>query len=169
MTLNELLPTRHGRNRIAVRRHEQNNPFGALEKSAGRFFEDFFRDFAIEPFGSFREWPQAFAPKIDISETENEVVVSAELPGVDKNDVEVSFDGGRLTIKGEKKHEKEVSEDNCRRMERSYGSFQRMLELPCEVDEEKSSAEFKNGILTVTLGKIVQEPEKVKKIEIKGS
>jgi len=168
MTLYELLPMRKGRGRVPVRRHEAAEPFGALERRASRFFEDFFRDFALEPFAGLRDFGGGFVPSLNVSETDDEIVVSAELPGLDEKDVEVSLSDGRLTIKGEKKQEDETRDKGCYRMERSYGSFERMVELPCEVDEEKSSAEFVKGILTIRLGKVACEKAKRKKIEVKA-
>ncbi|RKY09741.1 MAG: Hsp20/alpha crystallin family protein [Planctomycetota bacterium] len=168
MTLYELLPIRKGRGRVPIRRHEAAEPFGALERRASRFFEDFFRDFALEPFGGSRYFSGGFAPSLNVSETDDEVVVSAELPGLDENDVEVSLSDGRLTIKGEKKQEEEIKDQEHYRMERSYGLFERVVELPCEVDEEKSSAEFAKGILTIKLSKVAGEKAKAKKIEVKA-
>ncbi|MCD6393860.1 MAG: Hsp20/alpha crystallin family protein [Planctomycetes bacterium] len=168
MALYELLPMRKGRGRVPVKRHEATEPFGALERRASRFFEDFFRDFAIEPFAGLRDLGGEFVPSLNVSETEDEIVVSAELPGLDENDVEVLLSDGRLAIKGEKKQEEEIKDHDRYRMERSYGSFERMIELPCEVDEEKSSAEFAKGILTIKLGKVACGKAKAKKIEVKA-
>jgi len=165
MTFYELLPLRKGRRRVPVKAIE---PFGALERRASRFFEDFFRDFALEPFAGFRDVGGGFVPDLNVSETEDEIVVSAELPGIDEGDVEVSLCDGRLTIKGEKKQEEETREQDCYRMERSYGAFERVVELPCEVDEGKSSAEFSKGVLTIKLGKVAEAKAKAKKIEVKA-
>lgn len=168
MTFYELLPTRRNRRHLAPGRHEARDPFSSLERRAGRFFDDFFRDFAIEPVSGPTDLSAGFVPDVNITETENEIVISAELPGVDEDDVEVSLSHGQLTIKGEKKHELETKDESCYRMERSCGSFQRLLDLPCDVNEDESSAEFKKGILTITLGKVAEEKEKAKKIEIKS-
>jgi HSP20 family protein len=102
-------------------------------------------------------------PAIDLYEEKDEVVAKAELPGLDKNDIQVSISDHLLTIKGEKKKEEEIKEADYYRSERSYGSFVRNLELPKEVDTGKARASFKNGVLEIRLPKT----EEAKKKEIK--
>jgi HSP20 family protein len=92
-------------------------------------------------------------PVVDLYKEKGEVVAQAELPGMDKNDIEISISDHMLTIKGEKKKEKEVKEEDYYRSERSYGSFVRTVELPKEVETEKARASFKNGVLEVRLPK----------------
>jgi HSP20 family protein len=106
-----------------------------------------------------------FAPAVDIAEQENEYVVKVELPGVAKEDVKISLESNILTIKGEKKQEKEEKNKNFHRVERSYGSFQRSFTLPSSVKNDKIDAVFNSGILTVTLPK--SEEAKPKQIEVK--
>ncbi len=108
---------------------------------------------------SFGKWQ----PLVDISETDTDVVVKAELPGIDAKDVDVSITGDRLIIKGEKQQEKEEKEENRYRSERYYGTYQRVIDLPTLVEEDKTEATYKKGILTITLPKV----EKVKKKQIK--
>ena len=116
---------------------------------------------------SFRE-PSAmsqWAPSVDVYETENSIVVKAELAGVEKKDVDVSFENNVLTIRGERCMESNVKEENYHRVECNYGTFSRSFSLPTTVDENNVRAEFKNGILTITLPK--REQAKRKQISIK--
>lgn len=104
-------------------------------------------------------------PFLDFSETKNDLVVKAELPGIDPKDIDISLSEGVLTIKGEKKQEKEEKEENYHIIERSYGAFTRSVRLPRDVQSEKINASYKNGILKVTLPK--SEEAKKKEIKIK--
>jgi HSP20 family protein len=115
--------------------------------------------------------PAQFLPRTNVSETDKEIQVTAELPGVDQKDIEITLTGGDLLIKGEKKSEVDEKKDDkgrtYHRVERSFGSFQRRLALPYDVDPNKVQASFKDGVLTVTLPKPA-EAQKSKKIEIAG-
>jgi len=105
------------------------------------------------------------SPSLDVSETKNEIVVKAEIPGIDPKDIDLSLADGVLTIKGEKKQEKEEKDENFHLAERSYGSFARTVRLPREVKSDKIGATYKNGLLTITLPK--SEETKRKEIKIK--
>jgi HSP20 family protein len=100
-----------------------------------------------------------------VAETKNDVVVKAEVPGMDPKDIDISLSNGVLTIKGEKKQEREEKEENYHLLERSYGSFTRSVQLPGEVQSDKISASYRNGVLKVTLPK--SEEAKKKEIKIK--
>jgi HSP20 family protein len=104
-------------------------------------------------------------PSLDIAETKNEVVVKAEVPGMDPKDIDISLSDGMLTIKGEKKQEKEEKEADYHLIERSYGAFTRSVRLPKEIQSDKIGASYKNGILKITLPK--SEEAKKKEIKIK--
>lgn len=106
----------------------------------------------------------AWAPAVDIYETEGSLVVEAELPGVDSKDIDVSIDEGVLTLKGERRLEKEVKEENYHRVERAYGVFQRSVRLPSDVDAEAIKANFDSGVLKVSVPKV--EPKRPKSIPI---
>lgn len=106
-------------------------------------------------------------PLVDLSETPKEVVVKAEVPGMEKEDIDVSLEGKILTIRGERKTEHEEKEENVHRLERKYGSFLRSIELPVDVDPEKVSATYKKGVLKLKLPKI--KSQAAKKIEVKES
>jgi len=103
-------------------------------------------------------------PRIDIAETTDEIVVKAELPGMTREDVNISITDNVLTLKGEKKQEEEIKEENYHHVERSYGSFQRSFTLPTSVKPEDAKATFKDGILSINVPK--REEAKPKKIKI---
>ncbi|HYA90528.1 MAG TPA: Hsp20/alpha crystallin family protein [Thermodesulfobacteriota bacterium] len=104
-------------------------------------------------------------PSLDLAETDNELVVKAELPGMDSKDIDISLSDGMLTIKGEKKQEKEEKKSDYHFIERSYGAFTRSIRLPKQVQREKISASYKNGLLRITLPK--SEEAKKKEVKIK--
>ena len=105
-------------------------------------------------------------PSVDIAETKNVVVVKVELPGMDPKDIDVSLSDGMLTIKGEKKQEREEKEENYHLVERSYGSFTRSVGLPKEVKHDKISASYKNGVLKIVLPKSEEAKQKEVKIKV---
>jgi HSP20 family protein len=151
-------------------------PFERLRGEIDRLFDDFgmglwrspFRRgmFDIEPFWRGEiSWGKV--PAVDVAETASGYEITAELPGIDENNVEVKYADGTLTIKGEKKDEKEEKKENYYLSERSYGSFQRSFRVPEGVDPDKVGASFKNGVLTVTLPKTAEAQKKEKRIEIK--
>ena len=104
-------------------------------------------------------------PSLDLAETDNELVVKAELPGMDPKDIDISLSDGMLTIKGEKKQEKEEKKSDYHFVERSYGAFTRSIQLPKQVQREKINASYKNGLLRITLPK--SEEAKKKEVKIK--
>lgn len=119
----------------------------------------------------FGEWPSAepfrgeWAPSLDVSETKDDIVVKAELPGMDAKDIDISLANDVLTIRGEKKQEEEEKDENYHRVERSYGAFSRSVRLPRDVRSDKIKASHKNGVLRITLPK--SEEAKSKEIKIK--
>jgi HSP20 family protein len=153
-----------GEKSVPVRR-EEYNPFAMLRHEMNTLFDNFFSGFEIEPF---EKRFGAFSPSIDVKEDEKEIKVSAELPGMDDKDIDVSLTKDALTIKGEKKEKKEDKGKDYYRMERSYGSFSRTIALPKEIDTDKVKAEFKKGVLTVTLPKTAKAIKETKKIPVKN-
>lgn len=117
-------------------------------------------------FGDFR--PTLFKPHIDVTDEGDRIEVSAELPGMDEKDVELTFEDGVLVIQGEKKHEEEKREKGCYRLERSYGHFRRNIPLPADVDVEHAEAAFEKGVLKVRFQKLQKVEPKTKRIEIKS-
>src|SRR6266705_1796788 len=138
------------------------DPFGYLRHQINRWFDDFWGESWLAP----RETFAGFWPQVDVIETHKEVKVCAEIPGVDAKDIDVSVEDGTLTIRGEKKYEREENEKGQYRMERSYGSFERAIPLPTEVDESKAKAEFKKGVLRLTLPKRPGAQSRRKKISV---
>ena len=146
-------------------RREEYSPFSLFRSEMNRLFDNFFHGFDIEPF---EKQHGAFHPNIDVTETDKEIRVSAELPGMDNKDIEVSLTKESLTIRGEKKEEKEEKKKDYYRMERSYGSFSRTIPMPVEIDTEKAKAQFKKGVLTITLPKTAKVIRETKKITVKA-
>lgn len=134
-----------------------------------RFMEDVWRRPFPSLFGRDRWLPirplSIRMPSLDVYEEKDSVVVKAELPGMKKEDVEVNLAGENLTIKGEKKEDKEVKEDDYYRRERSYGSFLRTIALPCEVKSDEIKASFKDGVLEIRMPKT--EEAKKKSVSVK--
>lgn len=157
MDFKDIVPWRWGR---------EEDPLLSFKKEMNRLFEDFSRGFEIEPFG--RKTRAVFEPKVNVSETDKEIKVSTELPGLDDKDIDISLSENELTIKGEKKEEKEEKKENYYHMERSYGAFSRTLPLPCKVESDKVDAQFKKGVLTITLPKAAEAIKETKKIEVKS-
>jgi HSP20 family protein len=170
MTLKDLVPRHWGKKRLPIRR-EDGNPFSLLQKEVDDLFNRFTRDWGLpsswrEPFALLEGASGDWSPSVDVSETDKEIKVTADLPGMDEKDVIVSVNGGTLTISGEKKSEREEKEKNHYRLERSYGSFYRSIPLPSEVDAAKAEAAFKKGVLTVRLPKTAEARSKTKKITV---
>jgi HSP20 family protein len=139
--------------------------FGAMRREMDRLFDEMTKSMSLArpAFGL-----GVMQPRIDVKETEQAIEVHAELPGVDEKDVEVALVDGVLTIKGEKRQEREEKEKGYYLMERSYGSFMRQVPLPVEVDEDRVEARFDKGVLHVTLPKSAKAEAKTKKITVKG-
>ena len=140
------------------------DPFLSLHRDMSRLVDEVFRGFGLP---STRANGAVLAPRIDVTETDRDIEIAAELPGVADNDVEVSLSDGVLTIKGEKKTKKEDQDKGYHLMERSYDSFLRSLAIPYDVDPDKVSASFEDGVLKVTLPKPPAAQSKTKKIALK--
>ena len=108
-------------------------------------------------------------PAVDVAETEKAYKIAAELPGLDEKNIEVKLANGVLSIKGEKREEKEEKRKDYYRRERSFGSFERSFQVPEGIDTDKIAASFKNGILSVTLPKSAEAQKQAKRIEVKGA
>lgn len=163
----ELVPRKHKRRNAGAGHSEDSHPLYGLQHRMNSIFDDFFKGFGIEPFSRFST-DSAFVPQMNIVENDREVIISAELPGVEQDDLEISVEDGALIIKGEKKCEIEKEDKNYYRMERSYGTFARVVQLPAKVDEEKIQARLKKGVLKVTIPKLPEAQTSRKKIEIKS-
>ncbi len=150
-------------------RREWEHPYASFQREMNRLFDNFFSGFGLSSWAPFeRGVTQTFTPKVDVSETEKEIRISAELPGMEEKDVDVSLTRDALTIKGEKKSETEDKGKDYYRVERSYGSFTRTIPLPVEVDADKVEATFKKGVLDITLPKTAKAIEETKKVPVKS-
>lgn len=163
MTMRHLVPWSFRKKGVPVR-HDEESPFSLLQQEMNNLFDNFFSGFDLRPF----EMPSgAFSPKVDVSESDREVRVTAELPGMEEKDIEVSVNRDSLTIKGEKKDEREDKGRDYHLLERSYGSFSRTVPLSVEVDSDRIEAAFRKGVLTVTLPKTAKAAEEKKKIRVR--
>jgi HSP20 family protein len=142
------------------------DPFLSLHREMNRLFDEAFRNMPVAggaPGGA----GQLLTAHMNVSETENEIRITAELPGVNQDDVEVTLDDDVLTIRGEKKFEQSDEKENYHVVERSYGTFQRSLRLPYPTDAEQVRASFDNGVLTVILPKTGRQ-ERSRRIQVQG-
>ena len=160
MSMQTLLPRRW--------RADENEGFTSLQRAMNELFADFVPTLELPAIASPALRP-TWMPRLDYVENEKEFLVTAELPGVDQKNVDVTLVGDLLTLKGEKKAENEEKGRNWIRSERIWGSFQRVLELPCEVDHKSIKAVFQNGLLKVTLPKALAAQRPVSKIEVKST
>jgi HSP20 family protein len=147
---------------LKVLRGFSTDPFREFQRRLNRFFGE---EIGFLPEGEENISLSTWAPICDIFENENEVVVKAELPGLNKENVKVGVENNVLTIYGERKFEEETKRENYHRLERSYGDFIRRFTLPNYVDVGKIRAEFKEGVLNVTLPKRAEV--KPKQVEVK--
>jgi HSP20 family protein len=163
MALTDLVPWGRNRSTAPQRFSEGSDPFLSLHREMNRMFDEFARGFGNglpTRFGLPGNWPH-----MEVSETDREVKVIAELPGLEQQDVDVSLHDGVLTLKGEKKSET----DGALYSERWFGEFQRSLQIGPDVDPDRVNATFKNGVLTVTLAKRPEAQSRVKRIPISTS
>ncbi len=141
-------------------RHEVPQLFKEMENMVRHFWDVFpSEDLTMD---LSREW----TPRFDLAETETAIEVRAELPGLEKKDIDISLEGESLIIKGEKHEEKEEKGKRFHRIERTYGSFCRTVRLPAEVQPDKIEAAYENGVLTVTLPKTEEAKKGVTHIEV---
>src|SRR5450759_4552223 len=157
MNLKSLIPI--GRDRSVAR---SDNPFISLQREVDRLFDDFTRGFP-----AFGNGKLDLLPSMDVTETDKEIEITAELPGLEEKDVQVNLADNVLTIRGEKKAEKEEKDKIYRLVERSYGSFVRSLELPEGVNADAIKASIDKGVLKVTVPK--PATVQVKKIDVKAA
>jgi HSP20 family protein len=163
MAIRDLVPWNNRGREVGGRRDEESHPILSLHRDMNRLFDDVFRGFDFSP--PFRWNGTTSWPRIEISESENEVEVTAELPGLEEKDIQVELEKGILAIRGEKKTE---TEDKGRLFsERYYGRFERRIPLD-DIDQDKIEASFKNGVLNVTLPKSPTAQQKVRRITING-
>ncbi len=143
------------------------SPFADLEEfpTGLRLFQDSINRLFSEDGGKMRPW----APAVDIMETENELILKADIPGVEMKDIDIQLENGTLTLKGERKYEKEEKNKGFHRLERSYGTFVRYFTVPDTVDAEHVHATYEAGVLTVTLPKKEIAKPKTIKVQISNN
>jgi HSP20 family protein len=142
------------------------DPFLSLHREVNRLFDETLR--GMPDWTGEQTRQSAVSARMNVSETDKEILVTAELPGVSENDIDVSLDDDVLTIRGEKRMEKKEEKENFHFVERSFGSFQRSVRLPYATDPEKVEASFENGVLTIRLPKTEQQ-ERSRRIQVKGA
>jgi len=144
---------------MAIIRWDPFRDMVTLREKMNRLFEDVFTGQSEGKELAVSSW----APAVDIFETENDLVMTAEVPGIDEKDIEIKIEDNTLILKGARKFEKETKEENYHRIERSCGSFYRAFTLPSSIDPEKIQAEHENGVLKITMPKRTElKPRKVK-------
>lgn len=152
------------RSEVPATRNDSFDPFVAFRREVDRVFEDFFSGSRT----GLATW-QNVAPAIGIEETDNELVITAELPGVSEKDIEVSLSGDVLTVRGEKKAEHEQRHGDGYYTERRFGSFVRSVRLPFEAKDGDVSATFKDGVLTIQVPKPAELQKPIRRIEVKSA
>lgn len=135
------------------------DPLLQLHREVDRLFDEAFAGFGLSsprlalPSASGSAWPTVLRPSLDIQETEKQYRITLEVPGTEEKDIQLTLEDDLLWIRGEKRHETEQKEGQYHLVERSYGSFQRVLNLPTDADRESIQAKFRNGVLTITINK----------------
>jgi len=145
---------------MAISRWDPFRDLSLLQDRMNRLFDETGRGHRGDEPAATTTW----SPSVDIFETEGEIIVKAELPGIDRKDILLNLEKNVLTLKGERKFEKETKEENYHRIERAYGGFSRAFSIPATVDEEKIRADYKDGVLKIALPK--KEQVKPKQIKI---
>lgn len=165
MQISDLIPWGRDRKTLAPQGGDTDAPLQSLQQEINRAFDTFWNRFD-------RSFAPGFlasgAPRTDVSESDDAVEVSIELPGMDEKDIDVSLSNDVLTIRGEKKEEKEEKRKGYYLSERTFGVIQRSIPLPPGVDAEKVEATFRKGVLTVTLPKTAEARENVRRIAVKA-
>lgn len=178
--VNKLMRLNNNNNKsMPAGRDERIHPMFAFQKEVNHLFDNFFQEsnlggllgpglgLGLNSSAFFeRNW-DPLTPKMDIAEYEDRLVVTAEMPGLMENDFEVTIEGSLLSIKGDKRQKTEEKEKGWYRVERHFGSFSRSISLPYEVDQESVEAQYKNGVLTVTLPKLSPPQKEGRRIEVK--
>lgn len=153
---------------------EESSPLYTLQQQVNELFDQYFGESTQDPFNLFptslgeHNWGD-LSPKIDMSETDKELIVKAEMPGISEKDIDITVSDNTLKIYAEKKQENQETEKGWYRMERQYGSFARSISLPYEVDSNKVEATYKHGVVKIVLPKMVTQKTEERLIPIKTS
>ena len=144
---------------MAIVRWDPFRDLNMLQDRMNRLFDDAGSTWRTDEPAATTSW----SPSVDIFETEGEIVVKAELPGMDRKDIQLNLENNVLSLRGERKFQKETKDDNYHRIERSYGVFSRAFSIPATVDEERIRADYKDGVLKIVLPKKDQaKPKQIK-------
>jgi len=166
MAIRDLIPWSRQENRLPVSvnadRDRNDHPLLSLHREVNRLFDDVFRGFRVPSLNEVHR--SLLWPNLELGETDKEVRITAELPGINEKDVEITIEEGVLTLRGEKNSE--VEDKDRGYSERSYGRFERSIGLPRGIEPDKASATFKNGVLTVTLPKSEAANENIRRIPV---
>lgn len=165
MNIRDLIPWNWGKRQVPVRR-EQSQPLQSLQNDINRAFDSFWRGFDLPWPSTSSAWSISM-PSVDVSESDKEIEVTAELPGIDEKDIDISLAEGVLTIRGEKKSEVEKKEKDYYLQERTFGSIERVVPLPDTIDLDSANATFKNCVLTVKLAKKLEAAAATKRITVR--
>lgn len=168
MQIQDLIPWGRDKDEVSRKSDDNDNPLMKLQQDINRVFDNFWSRFDRSSSGS-NGFLSVGTPSTDICDSGEAIEVSIELPGMVEKDIEVTLSRDTLTVKGEKKMEKEEKKEGYYLSERSYGSFYRNIPLPPGVDTDNVEAAFKNGVLIVTLPKTAEAQAQVKRIEVKAS
>ena len=169
MDLKSLVPWRNNsKPHVPATRDDYFDPFVTFRREMDRMFDDLFTGFSGPGLQSASAGWQGVTPTLDVTETEKELVVTAELPGLDDKDFEVTLAGDVLTIRGEKKSEHEEKNGDAHYLERRFGSFSRAVRLPFEMKDEKVDARYDKGVLTIRVPKPAEAQRAVRRIEVKA-
>lgn len=164
--LRDLVPWQGSQVRTPSRMSE--NPITALRREMDTLFDDFFGGFPWSSGALLEGRVGSFSPRVEIKETDKEVIVRAELPGMSEKDLDVSYTDNHLTIRGEKKRHEEKNEEDRYYCEASYGSFERLIPLTVEIDQDKVDASMKDGVLTIRLPKTPQAQKRTVKVGVRA-
>ena len=165
MNIRDLIPWNWGKRQVPVRR-EQSQPLQSLQNDINRAFDSLWRGVDLPWASPSSAWSISM-PSVDVSESDKEIEVTAELPGIDEKDIDISLAEGVLTIRGEKKSEVEKKEKDYYLQERTFGSIERVVPLPDTIDLDSANATFKNGVLTVKLAKKPEAAAATKRITVR--
>jgi HSP20 family protein len=169
MNIRDLIPWSRTGREVQVRREGGEEPGLAFPSDIDRMFDDFWRRFGLpmpSVWGDGNGAASGLVPRVDVRETEQEVEVIAELPGMNEADVDVSLAPGMLTIRGEKKSERDEEKEGYVLRERSFGRVERVVPVPDGLDLDSAKAVFKDGVLTVTIAKTAEARQAVKRIPV---
>lgn len=169
MAIRDLIPWGRQNDQTPVERRDESgggNPLLSLHRDVNRLFDDVFRGFSLPAFGGGGNRAVGW-PSLGLNESDSEIRIRAELPGMEEKDVEILVEDGVLTLRGEKKSDTEDKERGY--SEHYYGRFERQVALPRGVEQDKAKANFKNGVLTITVPKSKEAIESTRRIPINAS